>query len=220
MASNAKLSAEPRDGRGKGMARKLRAEGRLPAVVYGHGESTRHLSLDAHEVEQLFDHVHYENTVFLLDIAGERGEVRALVREVQRHAHKRRVLHVDFQQIHRGEKVHVSIPVRLVGAAPGVRAGGLMQHTTTDLEVRCAAESIPDQIDIDVSKLEIGDSVHLRDVTPPAGVEFTDDGDRTICSVSPPAVAPTDEAAEPAETPGGEPEVIRRRREDEEESED
>jgi large subunit ribosomal protein L25 len=220
MASNAKVSAQPREGRGKGMARKLRASGQIPAVIYGRGEKTRELALNAHDFEKLISTIHYENTVFQLDIDGEKGEVRALVRELQRHPFRGQVLHVDFHQIHKGEHVHVSIPVRLVGSAPGVRAGGLLQHATTDLEVRCDADRIPDTIDVDVSHLEIGDSVHVGDLTVPEGVELQDEDDRTICSVAPPAVAAVaegEEAEEPVAAEGGEPEVIRRAREEEDE---
>jgi large subunit ribosomal protein L25 len=219
--ANAKLSAQKRDVTGKGAARKLRAQGRIPAVIYGHHEKTRQLSLNAHEVTRLFGTVHYETTVFELDIDGEKGEVRALVREVQRHPSRHELLHIDFHQIHKGEKVHVSVPVRLVGSAPGVRAGGLLQHTTSELEVRCVADAIPDRIDVDVSALEIGESVHVRDITVPAGVELLEDGDRTICSVAPPAVVPVEEeeAAPVEEAAESQPELIRRRREEEEEEE-
>lgn len=222
MAGNARITAQPRSGRGKGAARKLRAEGQVPAVIYGRGEKTRELALNGHELQQLFSSVHYENTIFQLDIQGERGKVRALVREVQRHPSRGQLLHVDFQQIHAGEKVNVSVPVRLVGSSAGVRAGGLLQHTTSDLEIRCVADQIPETIEVDVSHLEIGDSVHVRDITVPAGVELLEEGDRTICSVAPPAVMEAEEVEEVAEPEevGGEPEVIRRRREEEEEEEE
>jgi large subunit ribosomal protein L25 len=216
MAANAKLSAALRQENGKGAARKLRAQGRIPAVIYGHGERTRSVTLDAHELDRLLASVHYENTVVRLDVEGEKREVRALLRDVQRHPSRQHVLHVDLLQIHKGEKVQVSIPVRLVGSAPGVRAGGLLQHATTDIEIRCVADNIPEHIDVDVSALEIGDSVHVRDLVVPAGTEVLEDGDRTICSLAPPAVAVAEEEAEEPEVETGEPEVIRRAREEEE----
>jgi large subunit ribosomal protein L25 len=215
MATDAKLKASPRDGTGKSAARKMRATGRVPAIVYGHGEQTRKVSIDAHELELLFARVHWENTIINLDIEGEKAGVRALIREVQAHPFQGAVLHVDFQQIHAGEKVNVQVPVRLVGTAPGVKLGGILMNTVTDLEVRCSADRIPEVIEVDVSQLGIGDSVHLRDITLPEGVEAQIDADRSICSVAPPAVvqmaeAPVEEAA-PTE-----PEVIRRGREEEE----
>jgi large subunit ribosomal protein L25 len=207
--ANTNLKARPRDGRGKGAARKLRAAGEVPAVIYGRGESTRQLAVDAHELERLFARVHYENTILTLNIEGDAGEVRALVREVQKHAFRSDVLHVDFQQIHAGDRVTVAVPLRLVGAPPGVRAGGILQHSLTDLEVECLADSIPDHIDVDVSALDIGDTVHVSDLTLPAGINVVGDGDRSVCTLAPPIVAPAEEAEE-AEVEGVEPEVIGR----------
>src|SRR5215212_8717896 len=171
MATDTKLKANPRTGTGKNSARKMRATGRVPAVVYGHGEQTRPLSVDAHELELLFARVHWENTVINLDIEGEKSAVRALVREVQSHAFRGDVLHVDFQQIHAGEKVHVEVPIRLIGTAPGVKLGGILMNTISDLEVRCSADRIPEFIEVDVSTLGIGVSIHLRDIALPEGVE-------------------------------------------------
>ncbi len=213
-----KLKAETRDGTGKGAARKLRGAGRIPAVLYGHGEDTRSLSVDAHELELLMQRVHLENTIVQLQISGERGAVKALAREVQRHPHRPVILHVDFYQIHAGEKITVEIPVRLIGQAPGVRAGGMMQHSMTDIEVRCLPDNIPEYIEVDVSAMDVGDSRHIRDITLPSGVEATQDGDRTICSLIPPQAGVAEPGAEEeaAETGGDEPEVIRKAKEAEE----
>jgi large subunit ribosomal protein L25 len=217
MGTNARLQAEPRQESGKSVTRKMRAAGRIPAVVYGHGEQTRMLSVDAHELELLFKRVHWENTIVELAIEGERAPVRTLVREVQSHAYKPLVVHVDFQQIHAGELVHVSVPIRLTGNAPGVKAGGVMMQTETDLDIRCTPDRIPEFLEVDVSGLEIGDAVHLRDITLPEGVEAEIDSERTICSVTPPTVSVVPETAEEVpEEPSGEPEVIRRAKEDEE----
>lgn len=217
MATNARLQAEPRQESGKSATRKMRAAGRIPAVVYGHGEETRLLSVDAHELELLFNRVHWENTIVELTIEGERAPVRTLVREVQSHAYKPLVVHVDFQQIHAGERVHVSVPIRLKGNAPGLKAGGVMMQTETDLDIRCTPDKIPEFIEVDVSGLDIGDAVHLRDITLPEGVEAEIDADRTICSVTPPTVSVTPETAEEdTAATEGEPEVIGRPKEDEE----
>ena len=103
MATRATLKAQPRDGTGKTVTRKMRAAGRVPAVVYGHGEETRLVSVDAHELDLLFKRVHWENTLIEIDIEGEQSAVRTLVKEVQAHAHRPFIFHVDFQQIHAGE---------------------------------------------------------------------------------------------------------------------
>lgn len=218
MATNVTLSARKRTGGGKGAARKARAAGLVPAVVYGHGEETRAIMVDAHELERLFSRVHYENTLIKLEIEGE-GEVKVLVREVQSHAFRNEVLHVDFYQIHANEKVTVDVPIRLHGNPPGVKSGGILQHVLTNLQLRCLPGEIPEQIDLDVSNLEIGGSVHVHELPLPAGVESEVEGDRVVVTLSPPVVsaesAAEAAAATEAATPS-EPEVIRRGREGEE----
>jgi large subunit ribosomal protein L25 len=213
MAVKAELSALAREGTGKGHNRKLRASGRVPAVLYGHGEDTRSVSVDAHELERLFAHIHVENTV--IDIAVDGAPVKALVREVQRDAVRNDVIHVDFYMIHAGELLTVEIPLRILGTAPGVRVGGLLQQSLDALEIRCLPDRIPDTIEVDIAGLQIGDSVHVRDLALPEGVEVLVDADRTVCSVVPPTVS-ADAAEGAAEPTGSEPEVIGRGREDEE----
>ncbi len=227
MAANATLSAAPREGNGKSAAHKLRAGGRVPAVVYGHGEETRSVSVDAHEVEQLFKRISVENTLITLTIEeGGRtkgGELRALVREVQTHPARATILHVDFYQIHAGERVFLDVPIHMIGTAAGVKAGGLLQHGLSELSVRCLADQIPEAFEVDVSGLEIGDSVHVRDLVIPDGVEVDTDGDITVCSVIPPVVAAVEEPAEEEIVGvGGEvqPELIRRHAEEAAEQEE
>jgi large subunit ribosomal protein L25 len=217
MATNAAIRATAREAGGKGAARKLRREGKVPAVIYGHGEETRSLAVDAHELEVLFSRISVENTVIDISIDGGRKKaapVRALVREVQRHPYRPEILHVDFYQLHAGEKVDVEVPIRLVGTAAGVKVGGVLQHSLHDLEIRCLAEAIPSHIDVDISALEIGDSVHVREIAVPEGVEVETDPERTVCAVIPPTVAPVEEpAAEVVEGVAGEvePELVRKR---------
>lgn len=228
MASNASLKARPRSGSGKGDARKLRASGHIPAVVYGHNEATRSVSVDAHELERLFATVHVENTIVELDIEGEPQAVRTLVREVQAHPWRGDVLHVDFYQIHAGEKIEVEIPIRLLGDAPGVKEGGVLSANINDLQVRCLPDAIPEYLEVDISGLHIGDAIHVSDLPLPEGVEALIDAERTVCTVTPPTVLKTleEEEAEAAEAAAeelaaaegeaAEPEVIGRRREEEE----
>jgi large subunit ribosomal protein L25 len=213
MASKAAiLKAQPRDGKGKGDNRKLRVKGQVPAIVYGHGEATRSVSLDAHELELLLSKVHVENTVISLNIEGEKQPIKTLVREVQTHPARGNVLHVDFYQIHAGERVHVQIPIRFVGTPAGVKAGGILQHTMDEIDIRCSADAIPERIDVDVSKLNINQSVHVRDLTIPEGVEVLDTEDRSVCSVIPPQAGITEPTAEAVPEAGAptEPEVIKR----------
>ena len=210
--ASATLSAKRREGKGKGDNRKLRSSGSVPAVVYGRGEETRSVSLDAHELELLFARVHVENTVIALKIEGERAPIKTLVREVQTHPARGTVLHVDFYQIHAGERVQVQVPLAFTGTAVGVKAGGMLQHTMDEIDIRCSSDDIPGRIEVDVSNLQIGDSVHVGDLTVPKGVEVLDSLDRSVCSVIPPQAGIAEVAVvEPVETATPtEPEVIRR----------
>ena len=217
MASSAKLSAKGRDGQGKGDNRKLRQTGYIPAVIYGHNETTRSVAVNAHELELLFSRVHVENTIIDLDVEGEKKPIRALVREVQTHPARGSIVHVDFYQIHAGERVNIQIPLNFIGTPVGVRQGGILQHTMDELDVKVSSDNIPESIDIDVSGMEIGDSVHVRDLKVPEGVEVLDNEDRSVCSVSPPQAGITEAAVAPTEAAAPtEPEVIRRKKDDEE----
>lgn len=213
--ASAQLSASARDTGGKGVSRKLRAEGRVPAVVYGHGRDPQPLSINTRELERLLDHIAAESTVIDLDIDGKGA--RTLIREIQRHPFKRQILHVDFQELVAGEKITVNVPIILVGVPDGVRMdGGILDQTMRELEVEVDPSNIPNHIDVDVTKLMIGSSVHVRDIKLPDGVESMDDEDATICVVSAPRAA-VEEAAAAAEGAEGvaEPEVIRAKKPEE-----
>lgn len=225
MTINATLSARLRNTTGKGNNRKLRARGKVPAVVYGHGEQTRSLTIDALDLQRLVSHVHVENTIIDLNIEGERGSIRTLIRELQKHPVKDEFLHVDFLQIHAGERITVEVPIRLLGTPPGVKGGGILMHMLTDLEVRCLPDQIPERFDVDIAHLQIGESVRVGDIALGAGVEVELDPERAICSIAPPiVVAATEEEEEAegiealeAEEGSAEPELIRRGREESEE---
>lgn len=207
MAENATLKAALRDETGKGAVRRMRREGRIPAVVYGRGEETRSLSLDAHEFQMLVKEHPLDTTVIELSIQGLKkgGKIRALVSELQTHPYKADVLHVDFHQIHAGETVTVEVPIRLVGTAEGVKAGGVLQHVLHTVELDVAVESIPEAIEVDVSALEIGESVHVSELNVPEGVELLIDPERTVCTVAAPTVLELPEEEEEEEV---EPELV------------
>lgn len=214
MASSATLKAALRQSAGKGTARKLRASGQVPAVLYGHGEKPRPLAVNAHDLGLLINAINVENTIVRLDIDGE-GLQDVLLREVQMHPYKPEALHVDFFHVHAGEKLHVKIPVRLIGTPVGVHTdGGVLDHVLYDLEVECLPGNIPDGVEIDVSNLGLGESVRVGDVPAREGVKFLQDAELPIASVVGSARGES-EAAE-AEAPA-EPEVLRARKTDEEE---
>lgn len=215
MASE-QLSASARDIGGKGVARKLRSEGRIPAVVYGHGREPQPLSINSRELDRLLDHIAAEATVIDLDIDGK--PARTLIREIQRHPFKRQILHVDFQELVAGEKISVRLPIILVGVPDGVRLdGGILDQTMRELEVEVDPSNIPNHVDIDVTKLTIGSSIHVRDITLPEGVEVLDDGDASVCVVSAPRAAVEAVAVEETEAVAAEPEVIRAKKPEEDE---
>jgi large subunit ribosomal protein L25 len=203
------LTAEKRDRSGKSAARSLRRSGRVPAVVYGHGDETRSLSVNTHELQKLLSSISVENTIISLQIKD--GEsTQALIREVQYHPTRSEVLHLDLYQIHAGEKINLTIPVRLHGNPVGVRdEGGVLQQVLHELNVECLPRDIPEGFDIDVDGLAIGDSVHIRDVSV-ANVKILNDEDLTICSVTQPTVVELPEDTASADDEGGdlEPELV------------
>lgn len=204
--ATATLTATPRSATGKGAARKLRAEQRLPGVLYGHHRDPQPLELDSREFDRLTQQVSVETTVVELTLDG--SSVRTLIREVQRHPFKRQVLHVDFQALVAGETVTVDLPIVLQGTPAGVRLGGTLDQVMRELTVEVDPANIPNHVDVDVSGLDLNGSVHVRDLKLPEGVEILDDPDATICVVAPPRVS--EEQPEAEEPTGAEPELIRK----------
>jgi large subunit ribosomal protein L25 len=214
--ASANLSVTKRDSSGKGVARSLRKDGRVPAVIYGHGREPQTLSINTRDLEKLLEHISAENTVIDLDVDGTAS--RTLIREIQRHPFKRQILHVDFQELVAGEKVIVRVPVILVGVPDGVRMdGGILDQTMRELEVEVDPANIPNHIEVDVTKMVIGSSMHVSDITLPEGVEVVAEEDASVAVVSAPRAAVEAAATEEAAA-GAEPEVIRAKKPEEEES--
>jgi large subunit ribosomal protein L25 len=186
MAIKATLGAETREGTRKGANRKLRATGRVPAVLYGQGGEAVNLSVNAREATHLFQQISVENTIINLQVKG--GEdVQALVREVQVAAVRSDLVHIDFYKVQKGVKLEVNVPVELVGNAAGVRNdGGILEQVIHEVAVRCLPDAIPEKLEIDVTALELHGSLHVSDLTVPEGVEVLDDPEQTLCVVSAP----------------------------------
>jgi len=217
--ATAQLTATPRTGTGKGVARKMRAAGQIPGIIYGHAREPQALAINTRDFEKLLEHISAESTVIELAVGGKMS--RTLIREIQRHPFKREYLHVDFQELVAGETVSVRIPIVLVGLPEGVRLeGGVMDQTLRDLEIEVDPVNMPNHIDVNVENMKIGESVHVSDLTLPPGVTAITEGDTTIVVVSAPravieeAAAPAAEGAEVA--PAAEPEVIRAKKTEEE----
>ena len=213
--ASATLSAETRTETGKGVARKLRAAGRVPGVVYGHGREPQALSLNARELDKLLGSIAAGSTVVELTLGN--ATTNTLIREVQRHPFKKVILHVDFMELVAGEKVIVDIPLVFVGVPEGVRTGGgLLEQMMHSIEVNVDPSSIPNHVDVDVSQLVMGHSLHVRDLKLPEGVEVLTDEDATVCAVIAPRAVVEETAAAEAEAAPAEPELIRKPKEDEE----
>ncbi|HEX2779728.1 MAG TPA: 50S ribosomal protein L25/general stress protein Ctc [Gemmatimonadaceae bacterium] len=218
--ATANLTATARSTVGKGAARSLRRSGSVPAIVYGHAREPQSLAVPTRELERLLDVIAAGSTVVELSIDGKPS--RTLIREIQRHPFKKQILHVDFQELVAGEKITVSIPLVLVGTPEGVRlGGGILEQMMREIEVEVDPSNIPNHIDVDVSNLIVGHSVHVSDLQIPAGVTVLAEPDAPIAlvqvsraSVEVPVIAEGEEAA------AVEPELIRKTKEDEGEGEE
>jgi len=211
------IDVQLRQGRGKGDNRRLRASGRIPAVVYGHGHDPVALSIDPMQLERKIKASHAGmNTLF--DLVGERSVAgrTVLLKEIQREPVRGAPVHADFFEIDANETIEVSVPIHLTGVALGVNMGGVIEHTLREVELSCLPSAIPDEIVIDISGLDIGDSLHVSDLALPEGVEMMTDPALSVVSVMVPraaeeaapvaeeagveAAAPAGEEAKPAET--------------------
>lgn len=208
------LKVQKREGFGKGPARRLRVKGLIPGVIYGMGQDPLALTINSKELEDALKGGG-TNVLFDLEIEGE-GTVPVMVREYQADVINRDFLHVDFLKVDLNKKVHVDIPIHLVGKAPGVKEGGILEHIRRQIEVICLPTSIPEAIEVDVGELNIGDTIHVHDLKLPEGAELTTTADFTIAAV----VAPVEEKVEEvvAEEGAAEPEVIGEKKPDEEEA--
>jgi large subunit ribosomal protein L25 len=210
------LSGQRRERIGKGGARTARREGKIPAVLYGHGEEPVSVTIGARDFDLALRGHKGGNPIVNLSVDAK--EFTALIRDVQYDPVSHDILHLDFQHISLTETIEVNVTIHLTGTPTGVKdAGGILEHILREVEVRCLPTAIPASLDADVSALNIGDSVHVRDLVVP-NVEILTDPDATIATVVPPTVMeekPAEEVAvEGAEA--AEPEVITKGKKEEE----
>jgi large subunit ribosomal protein L25 len=214
--ASATLSATPRSDSGKGAARTLRRNGQIPAIIYGHSREPQSLAVPARELDRLLQHISAEATVVELAIDGRTS--RTLIREIQRHPFKRQILHVDLQELVAGETVVVRIPLVLVGMPAEVRAGaGVMDQTLRELEIEVDPVNMPNHIDVDVSELTIGHSIHVRDLKLPVGVTALVDEDASVVVIQAARAVTEETVAVPdpdAAAAAAEPEVIRAKKDE------
>jgi large subunit ribosomal protein L25 len=206
MASpRATLQAKPREGAGKGPARRLRAEGLIPAVVYGrHSKTAQQIAVDPLEIKKAVSAPARLNTLIQLKLDGQ-GERLVLLKEFQLDPVSRQMLHADFLEVREGERVKVNVPIVLVGKPAGVLAGGILSQARRQIEVLALPTAIPDKIEVDVSHLKMAQALHINDVKLPEGLAVRTTVNFTVAVVSVPekeevvAPPPTEEAAAAAE---------------------
>jgi large subunit ribosomal protein L25 len=180
------IQAEPRERIGKGSARSTRRDGRIPGVLYGQGE-TIPISIDRKEFVKAMVEAHGENVIFDLAVTGRKPMI-AIAREVQHDPISRNAIHVDFLHISMTHKINVKVPVRLVGTPEGVKNfGGILEHGARELEVLCLPAEIPSHIDVDVSALMIGESIHVSEIAR-GSFEILGEGSKVVAHVAAPSV--------------------------------
>jgi large subunit ribosomal protein L25 len=215
MAKQLKLKAQARAGSGRPVARKLRRQDIVPASICSKGEESQLVQVDKKEITKLLSHATSEHVLVDLEIAdgGKTSNRLALIQEVQHHAVRRDIIHVDFHAVRADEKLHAAIPIEPVGEPNGVRNfGGVMDIAIHELDVECLPKDLPDIIRVDVSELNIGQSIHVRDLKLPEGVVAKSNPDLTVIAVSAPRVEaePVPGAVEVA----AQPEVIKEKKEE------
>jgi len=238
MAQIVQLSAEKRSHSGTGASRAMRRGGSVPAVIYGRGREPTPLAVDGTALGRLLERIRPETTIVELTVDG--ATVRTLIREVQRHPVRPGIVHVDFYEIHAGERIRVEVPIHCIGIPDGVRnQGGTLDQVIRNVAISVLPADIPERVELDVTALTIGKSLHVADLTVP-NAEILMDGALTVVTVVAPRTeevaapaaaaaegvavvgaaaaapaAPVEGAAEPAE-----PELIRKRKPADEEAEE
>ena len=214
MATQVKLTAERRTAVGRSAVRKIKAGGAIPAVVYGAKAKPELLQVSRRDMSALLSHSAGENILVELEIAGESGKASrlALVQEVQHAPIGGHVLHVDFHAVSMDEVIEAEVPLEPTGIANGVKNfGGLLEQNLRSLAIECLPRDLPDLITVDVSELNIGDSIHVRQIPLPPGVTTKVPPDLTVFSVLAPTVEEEPVVAEVEAAPAG-PEVIREKK--------
>ena len=210
------LQAQVRTKAGKRASRRLRRGGNVPCVLYGVNDQVINLTVNERELTKILSGDHA-----LIDLMVDGTNQNSVVKEIQYHPVKGNIIHVDWLRVQAGVEITVSVPLKFAGTAVGVKAGGIFQELKAELEITCLPKDLPEFINVDISKLEIGDSIHVRDLNLES-VTIKDDEDSTICSIIlPKKTVETEEVTgeELEEAEETEPEVIGKEKSGEEETE-
>ena len=209
------IKASKREGKGTGASRRLRRAGSVPGVVYGADKDAVSIQLDHKDLFLQFRHEAFHASILSLDLEGKKEQV--LLRDYQMHPVRNQIQHIDFQRVSATEKIHVKVPLHFINAdaGPGVKlGGGIVTHILTEADINCLAKDLPEFIEVDLSALEVGQTVHLSEITLPKGVEFVQlahGNDAAVATVTKPrgvassdAEAATEGEEEVAATPDAE----------------
>lgn len=174
MAISFELNAEPRTDTGKGASRRLRRTGKVPAILYGGGKDPQSLALSHNQLLRNLEHEAFYSHILSVNIGG--STIPAILRDLQRHPSRPVVLHADLQRVNMSEKLKAHVPLHFKGeeVSPGVKAGGLVSHEVIDVLVECLPTDLPEFIEVDISGMDIGDSIHLSGLVVPAGVTLVE----------------------------------------------
>ena len=205
------LVGETREERGRSGSRRLRRQGRIPAIVYGGGEEPRPITLGQNDLLHEMDREGFYTSILTIKVGKDSQSV--VVKAVQRHPARAQILHLDFQRIVADRQITLNVPIRIVGEidSVGIKEGGVVDRVLTDIEVSCLPRHLPEYLEIDVSALEINQLLHLSDIVLPEGVSsvaLDHDQDQAVVAINPPRREeidePTEEAIEEDEIPPGE----------------
>jgi large subunit ribosomal protein L25 len=179
------LEVQDRNEAGKGVARKLRAQGQIPAVVYGGHRDPAKITVDRKAIAELIHKSeHGVRSIFLLKMAGTEQERHAMIKDIQMDPISRKMKHIDFVRVMMDEKIKTTVPIHIVGVAQGVKEGGILDWHIREVRVECLPNQIPDKIDLDVSALNTHDFLSIKDLVLPEGVKMLDDAERNIVGVT------------------------------------
>ncbi len=172
MSDDFTLSAEPREDVGKGASRRLRRASKVPAVIYGADKEPASVSLDHDELIHNLDNEAFYSHILTVEMGKKKEKV--VLKDLQRHPYKLQVMHVDLQRVSAKEKLRLHVPLHFINEneAPGVREGGLVSHQMTEVEIQCLPKDLPEFIEVDLSALELGGTLHLSDLVAPKGVDI------------------------------------------------
>lgn len=198
------INAEKRELKGKNNCRRIRNEGYIPAILYSHGESES-IKISEKEFSKLFKTHISESVIFNLHIGGDKsGELMAFVKDYHKHPVTGKIMHLDLFRVTKGEKIQTHVPVELLGSPVGLKMGGVLKHGDREIMVHCMPRHLPEKIEVDISGLNIGDVIHVRDIKHAEEVEILTSANNLIASVdkpraeAEPAAEAAAEAAEPA----------------------